>query len=118
VNWKRGAFRLWIVASACWIIFVGTDAYYSVAVPRALATQALAQWTAAVNACVATEKQKYAGKGFYESSCFDNPQPNVETGSYWRYLAEMIGGPISVMTIWFAGLWIIAGFNRSRPSDN
>src|SRR6267154_596144 len=39
MNWRRGFLRLWIVASACWLMLVGAVAYQKVGLSRQAATE-------------------------------------------------------------------------------
>jgi|KBSMisStaDraftv2_1062788.scaffolds.fasta_scaffold4877605_1 hypothetical protein len=34
MNWRRGFFRIWVVLSALWIVFMNLAAYYKFIVPR------------------------------------------------------------------------------------
>ena len=103
MNWGRGLFRLWVICSALWAIFVAWMAYSARA---AAATQA---------ACLETRKARpelgnpfdcLGGKGL----SFDDLLPLT---SFAKPYVVLAAGPIfGTLLLGFLVTWIIDGFKR------
>jgi len=108
MNWKLGFFRIWIVASVCWAVFVGWLFYAAVIAPRSLA--------AAQDACIEARRAEPAlGNPF---DCFAkglNFDYVIPIGPFVaKYLALAVGPMVGAFLLWFVGAWIVAGFNDRR----
>ena len=110
MNWKRGLFRLWIIASVFWVGAVGWYTYETVVVPRQKAA-----WQAeCVNSWRATSPPppqdasppSYCGTVLL----FDDLVPVAPQVETWAALSASF--PAGTFLVWFAGTWIAAGFKR------
>src|SRR5262249_52725058 len=109
MNWKLGFFRIWIVASICWLAFVGF-AFYSYEIsPRQLAaTQA---------ACAEARQANPALGNVFD--CFEKGGPLFADliplkGVLPTWLVLAFVPLFAVLLLGFAIAWISAGFKRRR----
>jgi hypothetical protein len=108
LNWKAGLFRLWLIASVCWIAYASWSTYESVVIPREAAT-------ARYDDCVAAEKDKPNGSSW---NCVDGVlEPGAaepsEALSYLRHAGFIFGPPALALGLWYATLWVSAGFRQT-----
>jgi hypothetical protein len=140
MNWKAGLFRIWLVASACWIAFVAWITYLDVVVPR-LQTSACRETRQAL--CTASRKAHPDLGNYFD--CFDEPPPpqnlfeDLIPHHGWfgdllpscklfddipldrtlllpeivKQVAVAAAPPLAVMLLWWIGIWIAAGFRRT-----
>jgi hypothetical protein len=103
MNWKLGFFRIWLVASVCWVAFVGFAFYSDILVPRQLALKQAA--------CVQAHRANPAlGK---VSDCLNNGRLLFDDRIPLRsvlpkYLAIAFGPIFAVLLLRFAIAWIMA----------
>jgi hypothetical protein len=109
MNWKPGFFRIWIVASVCWVAFVGFAFYSEILVPRQLALTQVG--------CIQAHRANPAlGK---VSDCLYNGRLLFDDRIPFRsvlpkYLAMAFGPIFAVLLLGFSFAWIVAGFKRRR----
>jgi len=98
MNWRRGTFRLLIVASICWGGVVGWTSYQELLVRPAIVK-------AATDKCF--DQRKTDPSLVNPFDCID---PDLAPAKYWPML-ELLIMPIAAAFIgWFAMVWAFAGF--------
>lgn len=121
MNWKRGAFRLWIAASVCWIVLVGVYAWPRVSRDVVVQYTPSAKDKAKYQACIAAERKR-GGHDYMCAIDVTIPNSGINTrparfsemaASAIPYLLAIIAGPLGALAVWFSSAWIVAGFRRS-----
>lgn len=106
MNWKLGFFRIWIVASICWVSFVGWLFYNATVVSRRI--------TATQQACVDDRRADPSLGNVFD--CFDKGIRFDDLTTFGsvvtKYLALAVGPMFGALVLWFVAAWIVAGFNR------
>jgi hypothetical protein len=102
VSWKRGLFRVWVVSSVIWLMFIGWLAY------SARSAASLQQ------ACFDARIAK-ADSDPYD--CFDDPYLFSDLIPLSSHVAQwvliVIGPIIGTLLLGYVIAWVIAGFKRA-----
>ena len=109
MNWRQGFFRVWLALSVAWVLCGSIVAYERVTIPNQSAMQRVADRRAQ-----AAEWRSSGNQGF---SSYDFDPPPVIL-SYWPYIGAAAAGPLTLLLVWFGGLWIAAGFKRNGGPSN
>jgi hypothetical protein len=110
MSWSKGVFRIWAVLSVLWLLGIGISAYERVWMPNSELHQANEAKKATQDFCF---KDSASNKSKNPFDCFDTGYvPDNTFVSYRPYITMAVGGPLSILGAWFAGLWIIAGFRQ------
>jgi len=100
MNWKRGLFRLWLLAATLWVV-LPVWLFYETLERRNLAAKGL-------DACFAARKANPSvGNPF---NCFDDLVPIGPQIA--QYVAMALGPPITVFLLGYSLLWVLKGFRR------
>lgn len=106
MNWSRGLFRVWVMVSICWMVYVGWSGYQNIVRPRDLAAAL----------CADQRRQNPTlGNPF---DCFDalhaarlgDLTPIGQAVA--QYVGLALGGPAGLLGIGLVGIWIGAGFRQ------
>ena len=105
MNWRRRLLRLWVIASACWIILVGGVTYQEVWISRQVAMEQ--------TACADARGANPAlGNPF---DCFDSQVKLIPLGpTLARYAVLAIVPVVGTFALGVAGAWVISGFRQMR----
>lgn len=111
MNWRRGFFRLWLVAAVLWL------AVFSFVVKDKVAWEAKVLW-ANFN-CYPTEEEleemrQRAPEDFVPvigEQCVEHRAERIERLA--RYGAAMLSPPLGVLVLGIVGFWIARGFRRN-----
>jgi len=142
MNWKSALFRVWLVASACWIVFVAWDTYGGVVVPHLQRSSCMERQGECFSYRKANPEQGnpfdcydadnpqgnlfahlppdygWFGDRLDRPSCkanaFDDlfPSPNLGL-EIIRHMVVAAAPPLGAMVLWWIGIWIAAGFRRT-----
>jgi hypothetical protein len=108
MNWKQGFLRIWIVASVCWVGFVGWLFYNATVVSQRLA--------AVQSACVADRRADPSLGNVFD--CFEKGMRIDDLTTFGsiltKHLALAVGPMAGAVIIWFVVNWILAGFHSKR----
>ena len=108
MNWKRGFFRIWIVASVGWAGFVGWLFYNATVVSQ---RQAAIQ-----SACVEDRRADPSLGNVFD--CFEKGIRIDDLTTFGsiltKHLALAVGPMIAALVVWFVAAWILAGFQNQR----
>jgi hypothetical protein len=112
MNWRRGLFRLWIVASLCWVGLVGWYVY----------AEENARLARVQKFEICRELEKVMGEQRdctrHLANLFEDivPDPSPSwTSRYWLirpYASWALFPPLGVLIAGILGAWIFAGFRR------
>jgi hypothetical protein len=108
MNWKQGFLRIWIVASVCWVSFVGWLFYNATVVSQRLA--------AVQAACVEDRRADPSLGNVFD--CFEMGMRIDDLTTFGsilaKHLALAVGPMVGAVVIWFVVSWILAGFHSQR----
>ena len=114
MRWRRGLFRVWVVASVCWIALVSALTYSALHNPALVA----ARQKARESACAAAREADRSLGNPYD--CFSYPAgskpPPEPPEPMWPviapYAALGLGVPAGVLVLGSMAIWAAAGFRR------
>jgi hypothetical protein len=108
MNWKQGFLRIWIVASVCWVGFVGWLFYNATVVSKRLA--------AVQSACVEDRRADPALGNVFD--CFEKGMRIDDLTTFGsivtKHLALAAGPMVGAVVVWYVVSWILAGFHSEH----
>ena len=116
VNWKRGLFRLGLIAYVGWLIFIGWQAYTNVIEPNRAAAAASYEEQTRIEGCTEGRKDMVtldrcgAIKGVTPDPDTDHPDA---TPTLWPYGGLALAPALLLIALWIGGGWVGRGFNTT-----
>jgi hypothetical protein len=113
MNWRRGAFRVWVVVSTAWILLVGANAYDKIVTPMR---------EARASAACAKEREANPELG-KPLDCFEEGQDifadlvPFAPRAVVPHLVAALSVPALLMIVWFVCGWVGAGFRKAGSQE-